>query len=346
MAQSKRTLAPTTRMAIQAAVAVTIAILIGHFLQFERSYWAILTAMVLISQTFGESIKKSLIRLIMTILGGLSGTLIFFLIKDSPYLLLGCLLACLFLVVFFLEISYLWVVFFLTHLVVFLFALLQNWTLELLMARIEETFIGAFIAIVTSALVLPTRARTQLADSVPQFLKLASELADASLAQFYTPSKAQRLLNKKRLELLKAFATVDSHAKTMNYEVFFGTSSQAKFKTLLLEFNVLMHYIVCLVETLPYLTHNKTLAMVKPEILQTQQVIQHNFSLLLSYAQAQTPGKDFIDLDANKQAIFAKVNASIQAKPDTKECWLAFYPFYYFLRRINDIIMSLITQLK
>ncbi|MDF2867946.1 MAG: putative rane protein, partial [Gammaproteobacteria bacterium] len=175
MAQPAQTLTPTTRMAIQAAIAVTLAILFGHYFQFERAYWAILTTMVLVCQTWGESVRKSITRIGMTIVGGITGTLIYFWVKDY-HLLFICLLGCIFFAVFFLETSYLWVVFFLTNLVVFLFALLQSWNVKLLAARIEETFIGAVIAIATTALILPTRAKTQLATDLPNFVKLAAEL--------------------------------------------------------------------------------------------------------------------------------------------------------------------------
>jgi hypothetical protein len=48
----------STKIAIQAAVAVALAVLVSHVFELNRSYWAILTAMVLISQTWGESLKK------------------------------------------------------------------------------------------------------------------------------------------------------------------------------------------------------------------------------------------------------------------------------------------------
>lgn len=341
MAQFTRNLAPSTRMAIQAAVAVTIAILFGHFFQLERSYWAILTAMVLVSQTWGESIRKSVTRILMTAAGGVSGTLIYVLFKNCDYLLFAFLLTCLFFVVYFLETAYLWVVFFLTNLVVFLFALLQNWNTELLLVRIEETFIGTLIAIITSALVLPTRAKTQLTTELPQFLKLAAELTDNCLTQFFKKKRINPLLKKRRTRLLKAYAGIDNYVKTSGYEIFFSSRTQAQLKCLSLELNVLIHYIICLVETLPYLTHTTSYQIVEEELHTIKQIIDTNFTALIYHYQDQTSKSELKTLDIPAYAIFQKINANIEHNPASKEEWLEFYSFFYFLRRVNECLLNL-----
>lgn len=341
MAKFTQTLMPSTRMAIQAALAVTIAILLGHWLQFERAYWAILTAMVLISQTWGESIRKSITRICMTIIGGITGTLIYFCIKDSDYLLFTCLLSCIFFIVFFLEISYLWVVFFLTNMVVFMFALLQGWNTHLLIARIEETFIGAIITIVTSAFILPSHAKTQLDKDLPQLLRLAAELTDDCINQLLHQQKTTVLVNKKRLRLLKAFALLENHAKTMNYEVFFSSYSQKQLKTMLPTLNVLIHYVISLVETLPFIQYTESQALIKQELIKVKHIVKLNFSSVIEYLHDFPAHLKLNDLEESKAAIFTKINATIQQDITTKSSWFEFYSFFYFVRRINEVLLEL-----
>lgn len=72
-------------MAWQAAIAISIAECISLAFNLERGYWTTLTAMVLTTQTFGESVKRSLERVSMTILGGLSGTVLYFYCRQKVH---------------------------------------------------------------------------------------------------------------------------------------------------------------------------------------------------------------------------------------------------------------------
>lgn len=139
----------TTRMAFQAAIAIAISELISSYFNLEHGYWSTLTAMALIAQTWGESVKRSIERVLMTILGGLCGTfLYFFVIPSNEIFVMGILLIFIFLTVYLIPINNLIAVFTLTGFVVFFFALLGDWNFVLLKQRIEETALGALIAVV------------------------------------------------------------------------------------------------------------------------------------------------------------------------------------------------------
>jgi uncharacterized membrane protein YccC len=47
----KNKFAPTTVLAIQATIAIILCFVTGYYFQLEKSYWAVLTALLLISQT-------------------------------------------------------------------------------------------------------------------------------------------------------------------------------------------------------------------------------------------------------------------------------------------------------
>src|SRR5687768_15969876 len=65
------------KMAIRAVVVTLVCILITHTFALERAYWTFLPAFMLITQSFGDWIYRSLVRFIMTIIGFLIGWLLY-----------------------------------------------------------------------------------------------------------------------------------------------------------------------------------------------------------------------------------------------------------------------------
>lgn len=130
----------TTKMAYQAAIAIALAEVISMHFYLERGYWIVLTAMVLTTQTWGESVKRALERVGMTVLGGSVGTALYFYIPnhESKTLVL-LMLSSIFFTIYMAKIQHLISMFFMTCFVVFLFALIGDWDLMLLRARIIDT---------------------------------------------------------------------------------------------------------------------------------------------------------------------------------------------------------------
>lgn len=87
----------TTKIAWQAAAAITIAEIVSYLLNLERGYWVTLSAMALTTQSWGESLKRSLERVSMTILGGAGGTILYWITPPNQYAILGLMLLFVFL---------------------------------------------------------------------------------------------------------------------------------------------------------------------------------------------------------------------------------------------------------
>jgi hypothetical protein len=147
----------TTKMAIQAAISIAIAEFISLYFNFERGYWIALTAMALTTQTWGESLKRSLERIGMTILGGGVGTALYFVLPENSTVYVMVLLLFVFFAVYMAKSNHLIFVFFLTCFLVFLFALGGDWNLILLRLRIIDTILGAIIAIVVGFFFFPLK---------------------------------------------------------------------------------------------------------------------------------------------------------------------------------------------
>lgn len=62
--------------AAKTAIAATIAILVSRLLRLPEAYWAAVTTMVVMQSTLGASLSVSVLRLIGTALGALSGAIL------------------------------------------------------------------------------------------------------------------------------------------------------------------------------------------------------------------------------------------------------------------------------
>jgi uncharacterized membrane protein YccC len=62
--------------AAKTAIAATIAVLVSHLLRLPEAYWAAVTTMVVMQSTLGASLSVSVLRLIGTALGALSGAIL------------------------------------------------------------------------------------------------------------------------------------------------------------------------------------------------------------------------------------------------------------------------------
>src|SRR4051812_15756266 len=94
-------LLPTTRMGLRAAAATVASLLLTRLVVLERPYWVILTAVILVNDTWGESIRKSWLRLAMTVSGCLVGWLLYLLCGPYPAVRPAVMLAAVFLAVYF-----------------------------------------------------------------------------------------------------------------------------------------------------------------------------------------------------------------------------------------------------
>jgi len=62
--------------AVKTAIAATIAVLVSRLLRLPEAYWAAVTTMVVMQSTLGASLSVSVLRLIGTAMGALSGAIL------------------------------------------------------------------------------------------------------------------------------------------------------------------------------------------------------------------------------------------------------------------------------
>lgn len=189
------TLQPYVRVAIQMAVAVTAAILIGEVLSERRFYWAAIAAFVTFmgANNAGEQLRKGLNRVLGTVVGVLLGALLSHLVGHRTWLAILVLLVALFLGLYLMRISYAFMVVGITIMVSQLYVQLDEFTDSLLVLRLQETAIGAACAALTVLLVLPLRTGRVVRVAAREYLVALSTLVSASVDRLAGTSSESEL---------------------------------------------------------------------------------------------------------------------------------------------------------
>jgi uncharacterized membrane protein YccC len=177
----------TTRQAIQASVAASLAIVTGELLAPARWYWAVIAAFVVFAGTnsWGETLTKGWQRLLGTMLGVPAGVLVATLFGGDKTASLVAIFVCLFCAFYFMTVTYSLMTFWITTMLALLYGLLGQFSFGVLMLRIEETAIGAVIGIAVAILVLPTTTQTTIRRDTRAFLNSLSDLIEISTATMF-----------------------------------------------------------------------------------------------------------------------------------------------------------------
>ncbi|WED42404.1 FUSC family protein [Legionella cardiaca] len=322
----------TTRMAFQAAIAIAISEIISRYFNLEHGYWSTLTAMALIAQTWGESVKRSVERVTMTVLGGVCGTfLYFFVIPPNDFLIMGVLLVFIFFTVYLLTINNLLAVFTLTMFVVFFFALLGDWNLVLLKQRIEETALGALIAIGVGFFFLPVR--TNIRELFINYL----EKMNNSLTAIFTESHYNQLIIKENL--YEEFQTIRKKAMAIRYEVFFHRLNRLDFNSLWTHALICTQYLANLIESYQWLSLHLR-AEDKEIVVMAAQTTQHNIHMIINLLKGMQdvnmiPAQNL--LDRLSEAIVTEPTRFAALEDEA----LGFYNLMYFFSRLNTRLQQI-----
>jgi uncharacterized membrane protein YccC len=183
----RRGLLPTTRQAIQVAVAASLAIVAGEALSPARWYWAVIATFVIFAgtKTWGETLTKGWQRFLGTLLGVPCGILVATLVSTHTVASVVLIFVCLFCAFYLWKVSYSLMVFWITTVLALLYGLLGEFTLDVLLLRIEETAVGAVIGVACAILVLPNHTRREVRNDTHAFLTTLAELVDASVTTMF-----------------------------------------------------------------------------------------------------------------------------------------------------------------
>lgn len=178
-------LARYTRNAIQLGIAAGVAIALGDLLSPQRFYWAVIATFIIFmgAHNAGEQIRKALFRLGGTVIGIGVGSLLVSAVGHHTGWSIAIVLVSLFLGLYLFRISYAFLAVAITVTVSQLYQQLGEFTNSLLLVRLEETALGAVIAIVVVMLVLPLHTRQVLRVAMREHVEAVGRLADHATAR-------------------------------------------------------------------------------------------------------------------------------------------------------------------
>jgi len=187
---------PSTKAAIQVAVATSAATVLGNLISPDRGYWAVLTAFLVFTgvTTRGEILSRAGHRIVGTIVGVVAGVLLAAEIGRNPALQIVVLVVCVFFAFYLATVAYFWLTFFVTVLLAMLYGLLGNFSAQVLEVRIAETAVGSLVGIASAYFVFSTKTRTTFAAKVNDYLDRMEQVIDTAVAAILTAGGAEDLV--------------------------------------------------------------------------------------------------------------------------------------------------------
>ena len=155
---------PDLRLAMQATLAVALAVVAGRAISGARWYWAVLAAYVVFvrATTVGETFSRAWQRMLGTLVGVAIGLLVATLVGHRPWPAAVVGFVAIFLAYYLMRISYTGMIACFTVALALLYEEMGRAPAGLMALRLAETFAGAAIGVLVSALVLPVRSVTRV----------------------------------------------------------------------------------------------------------------------------------------------------------------------------------------
>ncbi|WP_420802551.1 FUSC family protein [Streptomyces cavernae] len=278
---------PTTRAAVQVSVGSALAILGGELLSAQRWYWAVLTCWVVFLNTAstGEVLVKGYRRLLGTVFGVVAGAALAGLVGNHTWTAFALVLLLVFLMFFTAPLSYALMSFFVTAMLGLLYTLLDTYSVEVLVLRIEETALGAVCGIIAAAVVLPVPTDRRTDELLATVLEKLREVSVAAVEQL-SGGPAADLLDKARA-LDKALDDLRASTQPLTHAI---TPLRARRQT--------ARYVVALLETCAYharalaataelVPYSRTVAA-DPRLKRVGERMAHNIDVLLAHVREES----------------------------------------------------------
>lgn len=158
----------TAKYAIRSAIAASLALFLYKWFHISHGYWLPFSVMIVLQPYFRATLKKAIDRVVGTLLGGFTGS-IFIHAYTSIYLKELILFITFILMVYFLRKKYSIAAFAITLNLVLLFNIESALDTQLIITRALCTIGGAFLAVVSGFVLLPTSDKKWL----PKYLHAA-----------------------------------------------------------------------------------------------------------------------------------------------------------------------------
>ena len=329
-------LLPTTRHAVQATVAVSAVYgLSVLFPQLERPYWAVVTALVVLCQTWSESIKKAAQRVAATFLGLVAAVVLCRLLGSQSTAEIVVIFACVFLFSYTAARSYLWAIFWMSIMVIMMFDMLGRMDHQLVLERMIETLLGAGMAVLVSTVILPVRARDQLRSDVPQFLRLVQRACVQAMNDAIgIDSKRKGALHR---TMLNSFQKVRDEFLTRQRETFLLRREPSQLRRWLFWMEMLVFYTSDLHHAVEQAHSALPTEGIRDEMTVLRDGIADALDQLAKYTGRSEP-VTVAPTEELRSTIREKIGSLITGDPEQRSACLSLLPVFYYVDKIHFVL--------
>lgn len=173
---------PTTRMAVQAMIAASLAAVVGEAISASRWYWAVMTAFIVFvgATTRGGILTRAVRRVTGTLLGIGVGVGAVALAQDHVAVLIAICGIGVFGMLYLGPLNYLYSAGFITLTLVAIYRMLGVLDEGVLELRLVETVSGAVIGVLSAYLILSASSRPALATDADAYLSALDRLLESA----------------------------------------------------------------------------------------------------------------------------------------------------------------------
>jgi uncharacterized membrane protein YccC len=335
---------PTTILAIQATLAGGLALLVATLLSLDRPYWAAITAIVLISGTFGETFKRAAERSIATLGGLVLGFALAALLVNGTALGLALLFGCIFLQVYTSKGSYAWTTLWSAVSIALLFTTLSGLHEKILVVRLLDTLLGGVVGAIVAALVLPRTTSSKVKAEFANLLRTINNLIRNTVTSITSKVTTVNLVAEARAVDSQLYALI-ADFDALKYESSIMGYSRDQLQRLFDQLNVASRYAVHLVNNVSRTNLPLSNQTFLDALKEAQTRIAANINALL-----QRIGGDFRpeakDLEDIRERLWRANRAYIESalEPDGETARLV--DVLYYLTRLNQAIVAMAKEVN
>lgn len=212
------------RRALQATLAVGLAMGLGTLVSPVRWAWACIAAFLVFNRatTVGDSVQRAWHRVLGTVVGVLAGIALAHVVSGHPRVELVTLFVCIFIGYYLMRLSYAWMVLFVTAELALLYSLLGRYSPDLLLLRLLETMVGAASGALVAWTIFPTRTRGHTQGLMGGLLEDLAAFLEALAAEHRVPVSRWWALERSRT-LDRTLRSVREAAAPFNSLALFGS---------------------------------------------------------------------------------------------------------------------------
>jgi uncharacterized membrane protein YccC len=328
---------PTTRVACQAALATAVIVALSFAASLDYPIFAILTSIMVLSASWGESLRGAIIYGVTTLFGVAAGYFLFLGVGAEGWLHSIVAFALVAAFAYALNANDWANKLAMGMIVGLILPTVFGPQIGILEARVYEAFIGGAIAALISAVVFPTKAVAQASAAEVTYLGRLGQ-ATANILDEVRSGRAQKVNVAHIRSINAALAEVDRYARATLYEATFLGVSRSRFRARIALLAQIGEYVTDLAAVRPDAAASGLGGSVSDELADIATVLARNFERTASVQSDGEPG--LTDLEPKLNALRGQLVRDFAKTETMRKAVIAFAPLVYYLSRINAILQD------